>query len=132
MIDSVAAARMSCPASTPALLLQAEAAVIAFCDELRQVNYISRMVTGRLEAFVAWFRVEHEHVHLVEAQDFEAIRALPRAELTTGPVLLVADVAGPRHAPGYIARLRRLPGVEVVMGFRKGKIRRYRMPSCRG
>lgn len=119
-------AAMSCGAAMPPALVELEATVIAWCASLGQVIHAPG-------GFVAWFRVAPEHVDLVAAGDFAAVTALPPALLTGGPVLVIADAAGKGLAARIVMQLCRLPGVEEVIAFRRGRLRRHRRAaSCRG
>lgn len=117
-------AALSCGPAMPARLVSLEAGVIRFCRDLGQLIH-------RPVGFVAWFRVGREHVDLVARGDFDGVQALSHDTLTGGPVLVVADAAGPGAAQ-MVRRLSRLPGVEELMAIRRGRVRRHRVRRCRG
>jgi hypothetical protein len=118
-------ASLSCGAATPPALVALEAEAIQWCATLGQLIELPG-------AFVAWFRVNPEHLPLVERGDFEAVRKLPREILTGGPVLVVADAAGAKQAPRFVRSLSRLRGVREIVAYRHGRFRRHRRPTCRG
>lgn len=82
--------------------------------------------------FAAWLRFEHHHLNLVKDLDFDAVAALPRLELTTGPVIYIGEVFAVR--PGvraFLHSLKHLPGVTHWAGHRD-KGTRWKVQALQG
>jgi hypothetical protein len=125
-MDALALARMSCVAKPD--FAEYEAAVIDFCARLGQLLEVHLPTHG----FIAWFRVAREHIPMVTTGNFDAVQQLSTEELTTGPVMVVADAAGPRVAAMLMQEIRRHDGVEEILAYRRGRLRRRRVTRCRG
>lgn len=70
--------------------------------------------------FVATFRCAWESLPLVEAKDLAALAELPIDELTSGPVLVVAETLAllPGVIHRFVRELIRASGVEAVAAYR--------------
>ena len=69
--------------------------------------------------FIAWFRCGWEHFEACYWQDLEALWALPTAELTHGPVVMVANCLALKKGELHTAlqHIRQLPGVEILVAW---------------
>lgn len=86
---------------------------VMLCHHLGQV----RVFPG---GFVAWHRIELEHIDLLFGGNLDAVLALSIRELTTGPVCYVAEVLAEKPGEAYKAmrELRQLPGLTHWAGWR--------------
>lgn len=105
---------------------------LRFCDDLGQ------LVAGPW-GMVAWVRCAPEHLPAFHARDADTIMGLSRQELTTGPVLLFAEMLclQPGLCRLVIREMANLAGVQLIGGWRmKGDrftLRRTREGRrCRG
>ena len=87
--------------------LQTMFLTLVLCDALGQLRFIPG-------GFYGWIRMSLEHLETVGySRDLHAIVSLGREELTTGPVVFVAEVLAetPKQAYKAMRELRRLPGL---------------------
>jgi hypothetical protein len=101
---------------------------LQLCDQLGQLyRFIGQ--DGRCYGYIAWLRVEHRHVPLLKATEWDRIFQLPAAELKTGPVLYIIETMTMLDGlSGRAGRqLSRLPGVERIAAHIRDRWRERRV-----